>query len=85
MTITISYGAKYAAHLNFLSVSGMNYTDVLKRHSNSRNAIITETDARGYLVDDDLKQRNYYVVYSSGTASVNTRCMYKSSAIIMKQ
>lgn len=77
--------AKYASHLNSLTISGSNYTDILKRHKNSRAASITETDARGYLFDDDLKQRNYYVLYHSGTASVNTRCMYKSFAIIMEQ
>ena len=77
--------AKYASYLNSLTVSGSNYTNILKRHKNSKVARITETDARGYLFDDDLRQRNYYVLYHSGTASVNTRCMYKSFAIIMEQ
>jgi len=77
--------AKYASYLNSLTVSGSNYTNILKRHKNSKVASITETDARGYLFDDDLRQRNYYVLYHSGTASVNTRCMYKSFAIIMEQ
>lgn len=76
---------KYASHLNSLKISGSNYTDILKRHKYSKAESITETYARGYLFDDNLKKRNNYVLYHSGTASVNTRCMYKSFATIMKQ
>ena len=81
---------KYAAHLNSLSISGVNYTTILMRHNsyklnNRPNASIIETDARGYLFDDDLTQRRYYYSVRSSTATVNARCMYKSFAIIMSQ
>lgn len=77
--------SKYAAFLNALIVGSTKYTDILESCRYSR---ITVSAAQGYLMDNDSRQRGYYISYRNRTTpntTVSTRCMYKSFAIIMKE
>lgn len=77
--------SKYAAFLNALIVRSTKYTDILESCRNSR---ITVSAAQGYLMDNDSRQRGYYISYRNRTTpntTVSTRCMYKSFAIIMEE
>lgn len=77
--------SKYAAFLNALIVGSTKYTDILER---CRNSPITVPAAQGYLMDNDSRQRGYYISYRNRTTpntTVSMRCMYKSFAIIMEQ
>lgn len=77
---------RYATMLNGLVINGVNYTDILVSFY---GISITDPDAKGYLDDNNSKQRDYYVKYKKKgktitQARVDLRCMYKSFANIMK-
>lgn len=74
--------AKYALFLNDLRIGNIMYTSILK---DCKNSHITDEEAKGYLFDNDVKQRKYYLITRNNSTSVNSRCMYKSFAIIMEQ
>lgn len=77
--------SKYAAFLNALFFGSTKYTDILE---SCRNYRITVSAAQGYLMDNDSKQRGYYISYRNRTnpnTTVSMRCMYKSFAIIMEE
>ncbi len=73
----------YAEMLNTLEIAGHTFVSILY---DSNRGKITVHEAKGYL-DDDGRQRVYYLCQGDKQKKVryvNTRCMYKSFAILME-
>lgn len=78
----------YANFLNKLIINGTKYTDILSQHKSNKNQRIIDSNARGYLPDDEKFKRDFYIIYKSKKAPntiVNNKCMYKSFATIMEE